>query len=323
MIAIFRAAITVLVLVVTSGLASAQDWPSKQVTIVVPFAAGSTPDIMARLMAEVMQQRLKQTVIIENRAGAGGNTGTHVIAKAIPDGHTLGLSIMGPLVVNPMIMKTVTYDPVKDLTAISHIATQPGALVVSSASGIDTVAALIAKLKADGDTITYGSIGKGSVSHLAMALIASKVGAKPAHIPFAGSPLAVTALLRGDVQMSVLPLGAVGAMAAEGKLKILAVTTSKRSPFVPDVPTLAEAGLSGVDADAWTGFIGPPGLDGALLARIHAEVRAAIMDPSVTEKLRLQFIETVGSSPDVFAALLKAERERWGAVVRDNAIAAE
>jgi tripartite-type tricarboxylate transporter receptor subunit TctC len=320
---IWSGAAGVLMLLAGAAGAAGQEWPSKAVTIIVPFAAGSTPDAMARLMADVMQKRLNQTVIVENRPGAGGNTGTNVVAKAAPDGHTLGLSIMGPLVVNPMLMKTVPYDPIKDVTPVSHIASQPGALVVSTQSGIDTVEALLAKLKADSDKITYGSIGKGSVSHLAMALIASKVGAKPAHIPFAGSPPAITALLRGDVQMGVLPLGAVGELAKEGKLKILAVTTPKRSAFVPDVPTLAEKGIAGVDADAWTGFIAPPGMDPALLARVNAAVVAAIGDPAVADKLKAQYIETVGTTAAAFDAMLQLERARWGAVIKDNGITSE
>jgi tripartite-type tricarboxylate transporter receptor subunit TctC len=320
---IWSGAAGVLMLLAGAAGAAGQEWPSKAVTIIVPFAAGSTPDAMARLMADVMQKRLNQTVIVENRPGAGGNTGTNVVAKAAPDGHTLGLSIMGPLVVNPMLMKTVPYDPIKDVTPVSHIASQPGALVVSTQSGIDTVEALLAKLKADSDKITYGSIGKGSVSHLAMALIASKVSAKPAHIPFAGSPPAITALLRGDVQMGVLPLGAVGELAKEGKLKILAVTTPKRSAFVPDVPTLAEKGIAGVDADAWTGFIAPPGMDPALLARVNAAVVAAIGDPAVADKLKAQYIETVGTTAAAFDAMLQLERARWGAVIKDNGITSE
>jgi tripartite-type tricarboxylate transporter receptor subunit TctC len=312
-----------LALTLMSSAAAAQEWPTKQINFIVPFAAGSTPDVMARLISEVMQKRLGQTVIVENRAGAGGNTGTNVIAKAQPDGHTFGISIMGPLVVNPMIMKTVPYDAVKDLTPLSHIASQPGVLVVTPGSGFDTVEALVAKLKADPEKYTYGSIGKGSVSHLAMALIAAKVGAKPAHIPFAGSPPAVTALIRGDVQMAVLPLGAVGSMAQEGKLKLLAVTTPKRSSFFPDVPTLAEKGMDGVEADAWTGMVAPPGIDPKLLAKINAAVKDALADSNVIEKLKAQFIEPVGTAPDAFGAMLAAERARWEPVIKAHGITAE
>ncbi len=305
-----------------ASAAAAQDWPSKQVTFVVPFGAGSTPDVMARLISDVMQKRIGQTVIVENRPGAGGNTGTNVIAKSAPDGHTFGISIMGPLVVNPMIMKTVPYDAVKDLTPLSHIATQPGVLVVAPGFA-DTVEALVSKLKADPEKYTYGSIGKGSVSHLAMALIASKAGAKPAHVPFAGSPPAVTALIRGDVQMAVLPLGGVGALVQEGKLKLLAVTTLKRSAFFPDAPTLAERGMEGVVADAWTGMVAPPGIDVKVLAKINAEVKAALADPAVIEKLRAQFIEPVGTTPEQFGAMLTAERARWEPVIKANGITAE
>jgi tripartite-type tricarboxylate transporter receptor subunit TctC len=302
---------------------AAQGWPSKQINFIVPFAAGSTPDVMARLIADVMQKRVGQPVIVENRPGAGGNTGTNVVAKAAPDGHTIGLAILGPLVVNPLIMKTVPYDPQKELTPVSHIASQPGALVVPSSSGIETVEALVAKLKAEGDKITYGSIGKGSVSHLAFALIASKTGSAPTHLPFAGSPPAVTALLRGDVQAAVLPLGAVGEQVKDGKLKLLAVTTAKRSAFFPAVPTLIEKGLVGVEADAWTGLVAPAGLDAAVLEKLSAEIRFAMADANVVEKLRAQYIEAVGTAPAAFAAMLQAERDRWGPVIQSAGITAE
>ncbi len=312
-----------LVVLATTLSAHAQSWPSKQVTIVVPFGPGSTPDVMARLMAEQLQKKLGQPFIIENKPGAGGNTGTNVVAKAAPDGYTIGISIMGPLVVNPMIMKTVPYDPIKDVTPVSHIASQAGALVVPPTAGIDSVEALIGKLKADGDKLTYGSIGKGSVSHLAMALIAAQAGGKPAHIPFAGSPPAITALLRGDVQMGVLPIGAVGELVKDGKLKLLAVTTPQRSPFFPDAPTLAEKGIKGAEADAWTGFIAPAGIDAALLGKINAEVNAAMRSPEVAEKLKAQYILSVGTTPDAFSAMLAAERARWAPVIQANGISAD
>lgn len=308
---------------VPSGAVAQAVWPTKPVTFIVPFAAGSTPDVMARLMADVMQKRLDQPVVVENRPGAGGNTGVNVVAKAPPDGHTIGLAILGPMVVNPLMMASVPYDPVKDLTPVSHIASQPGALVVPAQAGIDTVEALVATLKSDGDKITYGSIGRGSVSHLAFALIAGRVGAKPTHLPFAGSPPAITALIRGDVQAAVLPLGAVGEQVKEGKLKLLAVTTGTRSTFFPNVPTLVEKGFAGVEADAWTGLVAPAGLDVAILAKLSDAVKAALADANVVEKLRAQYIEAVGTTPTAFAAMLQAERDRWGPVIKANDIKAE
>ncbi|MFM2421903.1 MAG: hypothetical protein RL291_433, partial [Pseudomonadota bacterium] len=302
------AAVFVAAMAATPVAAQQGVWPTKQITIVVPFAAGSTPDLMARFLAEGLQKRHGQVAIVENRPGAGGNIGTGAIAKAEPDGHTIGISILGPLVVNPMIMRTVPYNAEKDITPISQIATQPGALVVPASLGIEKIEDLIARLKAEPDKLNYGSIGVGSVSHLAMALIAKKVGAKPVHVPFAGSPPAITALLRSDVQMAVLPIGAVGEQVKEGKLKLLAVTTAKRSQFFPDVPTLIENGLDGVEADAWTGFIGPAGLKPEVLAAISASVRDVMTAPDVTEKLRAQYIETVGSTPDAFKKLLDDER---------------
>jgi tripartite-type tricarboxylate transporter receptor subunit TctC len=306
-----------------SAPVSAQTWPSKQMTFIVPFGAGSTPDVMARLIADVMQKRLGQSVVVENRPGAGGNTGTNVVAKAPADGHTFGLAILGPLVVNPLIMASVPYDPIKDLTPISHIASQPGALVVPASSGIRTVEALVEKLKTDGDKLIYGSIGKGSVSHLAFALISSRAGGKATHLPFAGSPPAVTALLRGDVQAAVLPLGAVGEQVKDGKLTLLAVTTPKRSAFFPEAPTLVEKGFAGVEADAWTGLVAPAGLDAGVRDKLANEIRTALADVEVAAKLRAQYIEPVGTTPDAFRAFLQAERDRWGPVIKANDIKAD
>lgn len=318
-----RTVLATLAALMPAPMASAQGWPTRPMTLVVPFAAGSTPDMMARLMADVMSVKLGQTVIVDNRPGAGGNTGTNVIAKAAPDGHMFGISIQGPLVTNPMLTKSMPYDAIKDLAPVSHIASQPGALVVPAGSEAKTVAAFAAKLKSDGDKVTYGSIGKGSVSHLSMALLASKLGVQPVHLPFAGSPPAIIALLRNDVQAAVLPLGAVGQQVKEGKLLLLAVTTAKRSSFFPNVPTLVESGFPGIEADAWTGFVAPGSIDPGLLAKLSNAVREAMTDPNVVEKLRAQYIEPVGTTPDVFAAMLAAERDRWAPVIAANGIVAE
>jgi tripartite-type tricarboxylate transporter receptor subunit TctC len=306
-----------------SPQAHAQDWPSRQVTIVVPFIAGSTPDSLARIVAESLQQRLAQPFVIENRPGASGNTGTAAVAKAAPDGHTLGVSIVGPLVINHLLFAKMPYETGKDIAPITILAAQPSVLAIAPNVAADGVESLLAALKREPDKFTYGSIGRGSLSHLAMASLAMKAGVTVVHLPFAGSPAAVTALLRGDVQMAVLPAASVAPQAGPGKLKLLAVTSPQRSPLLPDLPTLREAGIAGVEADAWVGLIAPAGTSEAVLARIHGAVTAVLGEPVLVEKLKAQFMVPIGNRPDAFRAVLKEEHERWAPIIAAGGIKAE
>jgi tripartite-type tricarboxylate transporter receptor subunit TctC len=301
----------------------AQEWPTRQVTIISPFQAGSTPDSMARILADRMQQRLGQTFIVENRPGASGNTGTAVVAKAAPDGHTLGVSIVGPLVINALLFPKMPFETAKDIAPITILAAQPSVLTITPTVAAGDVAALIAILKRDPDQFTYGSIGRGSLSHLAMASLAIKADVRLVHVPFAGSPAAVTALLRGDVQMSVLPAGAVAPLAAEGKLKMLAVTSARRSPLLPQLPTLGEAGIPGVEADAWIGLIAPAGVSAAILAKIRENAVAALAEPDVIDKLKQQFMTPVANTTEEFRAVLKEEHDRWAPIIAAGGIKIE
>jgi tripartite-type tricarboxylate transporter receptor subunit TctC len=294
---------------------AAQGWPERQVTMIVPFIAGSTPDSLARIVAESLQKRLGQPFVVENRPGASGNTGTAAAAKAAPDGHTLGVSIVGPLVINHLLFAKMPYDTAKDIAPISILAAQPSVLAIAPNVAADSVASLLTAIKREPDKFTYGSIGRGSLSHLAMASLAMKADAKVVHLPFQGSPAAVTALLRGDVQMAVLPAASVAPLAAEGKLKLLAVTSQQRSALFPDLPTLREAGIAGVEADAWVGLIAPAGTSEAILGNIYKEVAAALAEPAVIDKLKVQYMLPVAGSPEAFRAVLKEEHDRWAPII--------
>jgi tripartite-type tricarboxylate transporter receptor subunit TctC len=302
---------------------AAQDWPSRQVTIIVPFIAGSTPDSLARIVAESLQQRLGQPFVVENRPGASGNTGTAAVAKAAPDGHTLGVSIVGPLVINHLLFAKMPYDTGKDIAPVTILASQPSVLTLAPNVAADSVESLLAAIKHEPDKFTYGSIGRGSLSHLAMASLAMKAGVTVVHLPFAGSPAAVTALLRGDVQMAVLPAASVAPQAGPGRLKLLAVTSPQRSALLPSLPTLREAGIVGVEADAWVGLIAPAGTDAAVLARIHKAVVAVLAEPALVEKLKAQFMVPIANSPDEFRAVLKQEHDRWAPIIAAGGIKAE
>jgi tripartite-type tricarboxylate transporter receptor subunit TctC len=312
-----------LIALLCCGPVRAQDWPSRSVTIFVPFTAGSTPDSMARVVADRLQARLGQPFIVENRPGASGNTGTAAVAKAPPDGHTLGVSIVGPLVINHLLFAKMPYETERDLAPITILAAQPSILVTNPGVGVKSVRELLESMGRDPDNFTYGSIGRGSLSHLAMESLAAKADAKVVHLPFAGSPAAVTALLRGDVQVAVLPAASVVPQGRAGKLTMLAVTSAKRSPLLPDLPTLQEAGIADVEADAWVGLIAPAGTPARVLAKIHKDVVSVLAEPEVVEKLAPQFMVPVGNTPDQFRAVLKAEHDRWAPIIEERGIKAE
>jgi tripartite-type tricarboxylate transporter receptor subunit TctC len=303
----------------THPAAAADDWPSRTVKIVVPFGPGATPDIIARMIAEKLQQTLNQPFIVENRPGASGMTGTDTVAKAEPDGYTIGISIGGPLAINTLLFSKMPYDPARDLELITVLTTQPSVLTVPANLNVKTVAELIALIKQNPAKYNFGSIGNGSLSHLAMEAIAIKSGVRLVHIPYPSSPQVMTAVMRGDVHMAVMPAISVLPHAQAGAVKMLAVTTAKRSALLPEVPTLKEAGID-VEADAWNGLIAPAGTPQAILNTIQREVADAINTPELKAKFATQIMEPVGNTPAQFRALIDADLARWGAVIRDAGI---
>ncbi len=296
--------------------ALAQDWPAKTVKIVVPFGAGSTPDIVARLIANELSQKYPgSTFLVENKPGASGNLGTDVVAKAAPDGSTVGISIGGPLAINTLLFSKLPYDPAKDIAAVTQLITQPSALAVNPQLKVNSVAELVALLKANPGKYNFASIGNGSLSHLAMEAIAIKSGTKLVHVPYPSSPQAMTAVMRNDTQMACLPAISVVPHGKSGAVKILAVSTAKRSPFLPDVPTLKESGID-VEADAWMGLIAPGGMPKALIDKINKDVVAIIRLPAIRTKLAATLMEPVGSSPEEFRARIDGEIARWAPVIK-------
>ena len=318
--AAFRAAkhaIATLLAVLALGVATfAQDWPTRTVRIVVPFGPGSTPDVVARLVAESLQQKYPASAfVVENKPGASGNLGTDIVAKATPDGSTLGVSIGGPLAINTLLFSRLPYDPRKDIEPITQLVTQPSVLAVNPALGVNSVAELVALLRKNPGKYNFASIGNGSLSHLAMEAIALKAGAQLVHVPYPSSPQAITAVMRNDVQIACLPAIAVTPHAATGAVRILAVSTARRSPYLPDVPTLKESGID-VEADAWNGLIAPAGTPRPIIERISKDVAEIIRQPTLREKLATQLMEPVGSSPDELRTLMDGEIERWAPVIK-------
>ncbi len=267
------------------------------------------------MVAERLAARVGQPVLVENRPGASGNTGTAAVAKAAPDGYTLGVSIVGPLVINAILFPKMPYDTAKEIAPVTILAAQPSVLVAHPGVAADRVPELLDLLKKDAGKFTYGSIGRGSLSHLAMESLASKAGVKLVHLPFQGSPAAATALLRGDVQLAVLPAASVVPLGRASKLKLLAVTSPKRSPLLPDLPTLGEHAIAGVEADAWVGLIAPAGTPEPVLARLHKEAVAVLGEPEVVAKLAQQFVVPIANTPSEFRAVLEEERARWAPII--------
>lgn len=296
---------------------AAQEWPTKPVRIIVPFAPGSTPDMVGRAIAEDLQAHNPGiSFIVENKPGASGNTGTDYVAKSAPDGATLGISLGGPLAINTLLFSKLPYDPAKDIAPIMMLTALPSVLVVPSSLDTGTVAEFLALLRKDAGKLSYASIGAGSLSQLCMEAIGLKAGGgKMVHVPYGGSPQAITAVIRGDVQVACLPAIAVTPQLVSGKVKILAVTTALRSPLLPNIPTLKESGID-VESDAWNALIAPAGTPAAIIAKINAEVGDALRRPEIREKLRMQLIEPAPSTPNELRARMEAEKKLWADVIK-------
>ncbi|HEX5508188.1 MAG TPA: tripartite tricarboxylate transporter substrate binding protein [Pseudolabrys sp.] len=296
--------------------AKAQEWPAGTVKIIVPFGPGSTPDTVARLIAdELKTQHPNATFVVENKPGASGNLGTDAVAKAKPDGSTIGISIGGPLAINTLLFSKLPYNPKTDIAPITQLITQASILAVNPSLNVNSVADLVALIKREPGKYNFASIGTGSLSQLAMEAIALKSGTKLVHVPYKGSPAAVLAVMRGDAQMACMPAISVLPQAKAGKVKMLAVSTAKRSPFLPDIPTLKESGID-VEADAWMGLIAPGGTPKAIVDAINRDVVAIVKLPKIRDKLAVQLMEPVGSSPEEFRKQIDGEIARWAPIIK-------
>ncbi|MBS0246778.1 MAG: tripartite tricarboxylate transporter substrate binding protein [Proteobacteria bacterium] len=311
-----RIAIGLVALAALALPAQAQTWPPKNVRIIAPFGPGSTPDLVARIIADQLGKKYpNSTFIVENKAGAGGITGTDAVAKATPDGSTIGISIGGPLAINTLLFSKLPYNPKTDIAAVTQLITQPSVLMVNNDLKVNSVKDLVALLKANPGKYNFSSIGNGSLSHLAMEALAIKAGVKLVHVPYKSSPEAVTAVIRNDAQMACLPAISVMSQAREGKVKALAVSTAQRSPYLPDLPTLKESGID-VDADAWMGLIAPGGTPKPMVDAINKDVVAIIKMPDVKEKLAKTLMAPVGSSPEEFRKRIDGEVDRWAPIIK-------
>lgn len=291
-------------------------WPSRPIKLVVPFPPGSSPDLVARMLADPLAQRLGQPVVIDNRPGAGGNVGTGAVAKAEPDGHTLLLTIQGPLVTAPMLSKSLGYDPVRDLAPITLVATSPNVLVVDPKLGAATVADLVRVARDRAGQLNYGSVGNGSAAHLAMALFMARAGIDLVHVPYQGFPQVVNAMLAGQVQAAfMVPSPAMGQVRA-GKLRALGVTTLGRVAALPELPTLVEQGHPDFEAISWQAVLAPAGTPAPIVQRLSSELVRIIKSDEVRTRLLAQYFSAVGTAPEGLSSLMRSERVRWGQVIK-------
>jgi tripartite-type tricarboxylate transporter receptor subunit TctC len=315
-----RSPASLVFLAVFCTTAFAQEWPQRPLHLIVPFAAASTPDIFARLLADRMAADLKQPVIVDNKPGAGGMIGTDAIAKAAPDGYTFGVSITGPLVNNTLLYRKMPYDPFRDLAPITLGVTQPCILVANKDFNASTLAEVLAELERRPGKFNYASLGTGTMAHLSMETIAARSGTEIVQVPYPGSAQAVQALLSGDVNLGCMPPIAVAALVKSGRLKAIGIAAKQRSALMPDVKTLAEQGLPEFEANAWIGVVAPAKVPPAILKRLHEEIVAVLHRPDMRQALAQQMMEPVGDTPEQFAAYMREELERWGPVIRKNHI---
>jgi len=301
-------------------MALAQDWPQRPLHLVVPFPAGSTPDVFARLLGERLAASLGQPVVVDNKPGAGGMIGTGAIAKAAPDGYTFGVSITGPLVNDTLLYRTMAYDPFTELAPVTLAVNQPCILVASREFNAATLPEALAELERRPGKYNYASLGTGTMSHLAMETIAARSGTQVVQVPYPGSAQAVQALVSGDVNLGCMPPASVMPQVKGGRLKAIGIAAKRRSPLLPEVKTLAEQGLADFEANAWIGIVAPAKTPAPILARLNAEIVRILHRADVREALAAQMMEPVGSTPQQFAAYMREELERWGPVIRRNHI---
>jgi tripartite-type tricarboxylate transporter receptor subunit TctC len=305
-----------IVAVLPPGFAGAQAWPDKPIKFIVAAPAGSSIDVLARTLGDKLKDRLGQPVVVENRPAAGGTAATDFVAKSAPDGYTMLMSFNGPLAFGPHLYTRLPYDPQKDLAPVIVTSSQPNVLAVNAGLPAQSLKELVAYAKANPGKLNYASVGNGSSSHLTMELLKTTAGLDIVHIPFNGSPPAVTATVQGETQMLFAVMQPLQAQIQAGRLRALAVTTASRFPLLPDLPTVAESGFPGFEALAWNGVLVAAGTPKPIVTRLNAELNAILRDAAVKSALNAQGFELVGGTPEDFAHLIRSESDKWAPVIK-------
>lgn len=296
-----------------------QPWPSKPITMVVPFPPGGPTDLVARVLAQQVGQQLGQTVIVDNRPGANGNIGNALVAKAAPDGYTV-LYNTSSIALSPSLYKKMSYDVGRDLMPVALTAVVPLGLVVNPKLPVKNVQEFVRHARDKTGQLSYGSAGNGNVTHLAAFQVVQHYQIEASHVPYKGSAPADVDLVAGQIDFMTDTINSVAPFIKEGRLKLLAVSSSKRLPNFPDAPTLAESGMSGFEAGAWQGVMVPAKTPAAIIQRLNQELMRALKDPGVVEKLQLQGAEGLGSTPEEYGAYIRSEIKRWAGVVKSTGV---
>ena len=305
-----------------SAHAQATNYPTKPVTIVVPFSPGGATDIMSRTLAERLKNRLGHPVIVENKPGAGTMIASEYVAKAAPDGHTVLLAASS-LGIAPSLYAKVNYDPVKDFTPISLVASVVHVLSVHPSVPAKNVAELVTWVKANPTKANYGSVGAGTSTHLESELFNTMAGVKMEHVPYKGSAPALLDLVSGNINVMFDAYASSKRFIIDKRIRLLAVTTAQRSKLLPNVPTVAESGLPGYEAMPWLGFVAPAGTPAPIVNKFHAELMEVLKEPAVQEKFQSLGLEIIGNNPAEFADFIKKDIVKWGKVVKDSGARAD
>jgi tripartite-type tricarboxylate transporter receptor subunit TctC len=299
---------------------AASDWPTRPITLVVPFPPGGTTDLLARLVAREAGNRLGQNMVVENRPGAGGGIGAAAVARAQPDGYTLVMGTLGTQVTNQFIYAQMPYDSARDFAPVTLVANSPNVLLVSPKLGISTVAELLERARRTPGALNFASTSLGGSPHLSGELFNGMAKVDIRHVPYKGSAPAMTDLLGGQVQMMIDNLPSAMGQIQAGTVKALAVTTPERVPLLPNVPTVAEAGLPGYEVNAWFGLLAPAGTPDAVVSRIYSAVANAVAEPAVRRQIEALGAIPVASTPQAFSDIIRADTEKWQQVIRNAGI---
>ena len=301
----------------------AQNWPSRPVRVIVPFPSGGGADIFARVVSRKLQENTGQAFIADNRAGASGIIGCELVARAVPDGLTLLLGTTGTHATNPAVYPKLSYHPLRDFTPISILADAPFVLLVNPKLPAGSLSEFIAWARANPAQYTYGSSGIGSSAHLGFELFNLMAGVKGVHVPYKGLPIAMADTISGQLAVTWNSISAAGPAIRAQQVRALGIGSLKRSTLMPEVPTLAEAGLPGYELGSWYAFLGPAGMRPALVSQLHAEVVRALQDPAMRQQFAAMGAEAVGNTPAEFRALLEKDLVKWAKVAREASVKAE
>lgn len=300
----------------SASLAQASSWPERPIQLIVPFPAGSSPDILARTIAEPLSKDLGQTIIVENRPGAGGNIGTRQATQAKPDGYTLLMTINGPMVTAPTLYKTTLgYDPLTDLTPVTLVGTSPNVLIVQPELAAKNVEEFIALAKADPGGMNYGSVGPGSSSHLGMAMLEHEAGISLEQIPYTGFPQIITAIMAGDIHAGFMVPGIAMPQITTDNVRALAITSLEPSDLLPGIPTMASQGFPDFESISWNALFVPAGTPADIVERLNESVTTSLRDPAVIEKMESLYFTPQPSTSEEMTQRIKSEKELWDAVI--------